>query len=597
MIRSVTFENYKSFKAKTKLDLKPITVLVGTNSSGKSSFIKLLGLLSQSYSHPRLGTFLTYEGPVVDMGDFKTISHRNLGEPITIELSISVFDSDELMIMRENDKEILRRAKLCVNSDLSLHFGTDSETLIYTEGLEIPPNMDELVLLSLQRHYREISAPIIFKKQHTEARLGSPDGPKISASHVLGITGTNEHTEEFISNSKLAESLDTILKIFSVGYGREFTKQEFHARIKEYLIKGWYHISVDGLRFSNSEIKLFISFSIPYANQNEQITTLPQELKYKLDPFNFEEEKPRVVDRILEAINDEANEPYRHLLLLETVKYIEGNLREYREKVLGFGKDKGEDEKGWPLTVQRLRRTLAKTLGSIRIVKPLRPTPQRFYTEAQLKNFILSTAIVDDLSESTLQELFKAVSQDLRTLGADYEVDFHKVSQSQFIPDLYALTLTDKKSNATQSYSDVGFGLSQIIPILITLRSCQSYHYSDPFVIIEQPELHLHPHAQARLADIFVDWLHFSPPNDNWVQLLLETHSEHLVRGFQVLVAKGKLSKDEIAIYYVDKDDKGNSFVKLIPLDDTGSFTEPWPEGFFDQGYLQAMELLAAQEN
>jgi predicted ATP-dependent endonuclease of OLD family len=122
MIRSISFQNYKSFKDKTTLDLKPITVLVGTNSSGKSSIIKLLGLLNQSYTHPRPGTFLTYDGPVVDMGDFKTISHRNSRKTITIELNTSVFDSDELWSMSENDKKVLKRINRRVKSDLTLHF-------------------------------------------------------------------------------------------------------------------------------------------------------------------------------------------------------------------------------------------------------------------------------------------------------------------------------------------------------------------------------------------------------------------------------------------------------------------------------------------
>ena len=60
------------------------------------------------------------------------------------------------------------------------------------------------------------------------------------------------------------------------------------------------------------------------------------------------------------------------------------------------------------------------------------------------------------------------------------------------------------------------------------------------------------------------------------------------------MVVEGKLDPEDIAVYYVDKDDTGNSFILPMPIDSNGSFTEIWPDGFFDQGYQQALKLLAA---
>lgn len=567
MIHSITFENYKSFKAKTKLDLKPITVLVGTNSSGKSSIIKLLGLLNQSYTNPRSDTFLTYDGPVVDMGDFKTISYQNLGEPITIELmkdaSNRGFDTFILLINARNNAR--------------------NEIFLY-------------------HRYRERTSSIAFLIIKSRTIVGSSVDNQIIVNqrpirHSLGILNPDDYLESI--KSALSRHINNLIKIFEIGYGRKVVEQEITEIIKNNLIER-YIVSVDGLRFSKIRFDSVQDLAIPQmplSGQDETITELPESLYYAINKYKFSDirrhdDRP-IPEKLLEVISDEVNVPYRHLLVQEAWNYIADQV-EYICIDEIFDRD---EDTGISSLIEEFQGSIEKSLGIMRMIGPLRSIPRRFYTETQLKDLIFGMGAIDDLSESKLEELAKAVSQDLNLLGADYDVNIPKIVQSPFIPDLYALTLTDKKSGTTHSYSDVGFGLSQIIPILITLRSYQIYSRPESFVIIEQPELHLHPAPQARLADIFVDWLHDSPPNKNWAQLLLETHSEHLVRGFQVLVARGKLSKDEIAIYYVDKDDKGNSFVKLMPLNENGAFTETWPEGFFDQAYLQAMELLTAQED
>ena len=76
---------------------------------------------------------------------------------------------------------------------------------------------------------------------------------------------------------------------------------------------------------------------------------------------------------------------------------------------------------------------------------------------------------------------------------------------------------------------------------------------------------------------------------------LIETHSEHILRGVQLLVAKGFLKPDAVSIYYVGKNKSGNSYVKKHELDENGRFVDKWPEGFFDIGFNQAMELMKAR--
>lgn len=142
-------------------------------------------------------------------------------------------------------------------------------------------------------------------------------------------------------------------------------------------------------------------------------------------------------------------------------------------------------------------------------------------------------------------------------------------------------------------------GLIQILP-LIVLSHNASYEYgkfvtlfhdenSTDVVIIEQPELHLHPSLQAKVVEFIKEG------NGTYI---IETHSEHIVRKVQVLIAQGKLSKDQVAVYYFDKDEiSGVTSIKEMELEDNGFFKEPWPDGFFDDSYNLTKELLRANKN
>ncbi|NOK35336.1 DUF3696 domain-containing protein [Corallococcus exercitus] len=133
---------------------------------------------------------------------------------------------------------------------------------------------------------------------------------------------------------------------------------------------------------------------------------------------------------------------------------------------------------------------------------------------------------------------------------------------------------------------DVGFGVSQVMPVLL---QC---FYTEPgsTLLFEQPELHLHPKAQTELADVFIDAIHASedgqPRN---IQLLIESHSEHVLRRIQRRIAEGKLLPEETALYFCSPGPDGSRIEKL-KLDEYGNITN-WPKDFFgdDMGDLVAM--------
>ena len=129
--------------------------------------------------------------------------------------------------------------------------------------------------------------------------------------------------------------------------------------------------------------------------------------------------------------------------------------------------------------------------------------------------------------------------------------------------------------------TDVGFGVSQILPV-ITL--CY-YAPEGSTIILEQPEIHLHPHVQAALADVFIDAM-----KTRNIQIILESHSEHLLRRLQRRIAEDELRHEQAALYFCTTDKQGRSQLQTLDLDPFGNITN-WPKEFFgdEMGDLLAM--------
>lgn len=124
--------------------------------------------------------------------------------------------------------------------------------------------------------------------------------------------------------------------------------------------------------------------------------------------------------------------------------------------------------------------------------------------------------------------------------------------------------------------TDVGFGISQVLPVVV-----ESF-YVPPYstVVIEQPELHLHPRVQAELADLFIAAIQARERGaDRSVQFIVESHSEHFLQRLQRRVAEGVLNVDDVAMYFCEPGPTG-SRIRQLRLDLFGEI-ENWPENFF----------------
>ena len=231
----------------------------------------------------------------------------------------------------------------------------------------------------------------------------------------------------------------------------------------------------------------------------------------------------------------------------------------------------------------------------ISYIGPFRENPERVYrdTESQSSNVgvrgeNVSTLLIRDYQKKN--RLINAISDWLYgTMG--YKLCINDMGNSLF------QIMLENDEGIKSNILDVGFGISQVLPIITqvirTSLSPKAYHGSgniDETLYIEQPELHLHPAAQAELADIFVKCIMESPGKS----LVIETHSEHLIRKLQVLIADKNMpfTENDICIYYVDKDETGIANVEEMQILPNGKFKTKWPTGFFDKAHELSMELL-----
>ena len=128
--------------------------------------------------------------------------------------------------------------------------------------------------------------------------------------------------------------------------------------------------------------------------------------------------------------------------------------------------------------------------------------------------------------------------------------------------------------------TDVGFGVSQVLPVLTLLQ----YVPDGSTVILEQPEIHLHPLAQAELADAIVN---VATHPKRCIQVIVESHSEHLLLRLQRRIAEEKIKANDAKLYFCDIDRKGSS--RLIPLkiDLFGNILN-WPDKFMGDAFGEA---------
>lgn len=196
----------------------------------------------------------------------------------------------------------------------------------------------------------------------------------------------------------------------------------------------------------------------------------------------------------------------------------------------------------------------------------------------------IASIIRDWSTGSKHRSKYKALKSQLADLGLASNITSSKVDDTSV-----EIRVSRSKSGPDSdcvNIADVGFGVSQTLPVLVALLAAQK---GQP-VYIEQPELHLHPKAQFKLAAVITTAV------NKGVRVIVETHSSILIRGIQLAVAKKQIDSTKISLnWFTQNSETGETKVDQASLDEQGAFGD-WPEDFdetslkVEQLYLDAVE-------
>ena len=181
-----------------------------------------------------------------------------------------------------------------------------------------------------------------------------------------------------------------------------------------------------------------------------------------------------------------------------------------------------------------------------------------------------ASSVIHEWQETKSKQLNK-ITDSLHILGLTTQVSTQQIGNIGVEVQVSRLPHDSSRETDTVNIADVGFGVSQVLPVVVALIAAKPRQ----LVYLEQPELHLHPNAQVALAQVLAD------AAKRGVRVVAETHSSLLLLGIQTLVAEGKLSPDLVKLHWFSRNKEGITEVDSVDLDEAGTYGE-WPVDFND---------------
>ena len=551
----IEIENFKGIGQRQSIDLKPITLLFGPNSAGKSTILQALHYLREILERHNADPDQTIAGGLIDLGGFATLVHNHdLAQPIRLRVKIDLSD--------EQGSE-----RLPLNSGGSLD-ATDLQELrvryIVGENTEL---MDYAVVqevgLALEVRWSDL-----IQGPYVAILRVEIDGESVAAIQSTAQAGRAQLTDFNFAHSLLAAIVDPSDEPSAQGVAAGSPLESEVAQLAR-------EVTLDRMTVDTPDDQ----FRIAVATRIGAVPDLDRELSVDLrDPdvqkFELESATPRV--RGLRRLLDE--------LMLGPVRIV----RDY--------------------------------LAAMTYVGPLREIPSRSYRprlSPDETRWAQGLAAWDLLYTDTSGKLLHEVNiwlsgeERLRTGYRLEKVEFKEIPvPSHFhqlfdrglteddlgdLQELYAtlksrteIALRDFEKGIIVAPRDVGVGISQMVPVIVgCLRD------DTGIVIIEQPELHVHPAIQIGLGDLFIRAIRpIQGPLHRGKALLIETHSEHIMLRLLRRIRETAenelppgvigLEPDHLSVIYVEGSDDGARF-RVLQVDKEGEFIDRWPKGFFEE--------------
>jgi hypothetical protein len=215
----------------------------------------------------------------------------------------------------------------------------------------------------------------------------------------------------------------------------------------------------------------------------------------------------------------------------------------------------------------------------ISYVGPLRKQPERFYEiSGEIPEAVGAQG--ENAPEILLKRKDQTFVKGINKWVAKFDLA-RLIRCDVLSPGIFAVRLLGKGADSEVDFADTGFGLSQILPLIV-----QGFHGGPgDTIIVEQPEIHLNPKLQCTLADFFAALVSLKKG------VIVETHSEHLIMRIRSLIAAGALKPEDVALYFLEPENDMGS-VRRIPIHADGHIElDEWPKGFFEESLREALNL------
>jgi len=617
MLMSWTIENFKSVSKSTTLDLAPLTIFAGENSSGKSTVIQSILLVAQTLQSSSWGRCVVLNGNIARLGSFDDILSADASggaisigfelRPTTLQSSAQnyqqfVYLSDEYLQHVKNVTCSFSFSAESTNSkdNLQLHPRLEKCSVdVAYEAEDGRPNVDAIHIRRRQTPIADvlaeekISAPRTANVESALAFL--VDKPKVYTPRLRRDSGIRTgrpigcFCKHFLP-SHLAYSYDrleaqcrsainslTRREPGRIDRGSEVSSFEFLAKNEE--AKALLIELLRDAQNPDDSQKLGDSRRLFEGTRRDNLQTEMTRLKEEFSSANWANAVRHLGLNPRRQLTQRLGEPDLVSRLIEILKA--GKSAEYR---IGYGPFEAQLEQ----SVDYIEGFFAT---SVKYIGPLRDEPKPIYPlgggsesvdvgyKGELTASVLEThrsSLVSYVSSADfgrlghrahVQEisLIDAVQDWLQNIGVAETVETSDKGKLG-----HELRISPPGGKRLHDLTHVGVGVSQLLPILVQSLLMPS----TALLILEQPELHLHPRVQSKLADFLVSLALAGK------QCIVETHSEYLINRLRLLSVKAEDSAvSKIAkIYFVQKQD-GTSEYMPVHINEFGVITN-WPKGF-----------------
>lgn len=613
--------NFKSIREETELDLAPLTIFAGANSSGKSTFIQSILLVAQTLSNKVSSRSVVLNGALTSLGQFDDLKssgsdsnqisikwttcpqqrqdgiHASIGEgrrsflglrstalkEITCEIS---FDADSSV----SEREFLQIQPRLFASQMSCISADEDGIDQYGELSIRQKSLDEQEPLGIEDDIDErIRNSLCFQVEGDEASLSEISSRYVSAKPIGAILRHFLPERIVYSVNTVEEGANEIAAALQADYReRPFSvrRNRRQIRLSPEVLDVLRKILSSAIDFDSfvsgidRQESLFDDFgvSLTLEEWDERVRSVSRSDRLKIEQTLGECDD--LYERILQAMKPETSESADTLRIVQapppsqfvqasrymesfwanSIKYL-GPLRDAPKPLYPLAPAADPYDVG-------LRGEHTAAVLDLHKNKQIRYLPSDGFSEPSKKmapvTRTLETAVTDWLQYLGVADSIN--SQDKGKLGHELKVGL-------------------ASSNDTHDLTHVGVGVSQVLPILVMCLLADT----DSTLVFEQPELHLHPKVQTLLGDFF---LSMSMCNK---QCIIETHSEYLIDRLRFRIASSPSEQrlnEQAKIYFVEKPSQESSFREVV-INEFGAIPD-WPQGFFDQSQQQAEAILTA---